>query len=154
MYDFNNILKIILFLLVLLFFYNINVNKNSLNNVNSPQELWFDVKKSLIPNAGRGVFTKKKFKKDDIVMSSPMLLIPNKEINKNFLLYKYAGQLNKNYFFLTFDYQGLVNTTKSDECNIRAVWRTNEHISQYVALRDIDIGEELYQDYTNALILN
>ena len=78
MFNINNILKIILFLLVLLFFYNINVNKNSLDNINSPQELWFDVKKSLIPNAGRGVFMKK-FRKNEIVMSSYMYLFQIKK---------------------------------------------------------------------------
>eukprot|EP00966_Prymnesium_polylepis_P336534 7391619-Prymnesium_polylepis.5 len=116
------------------------------------QELWFYMNNSKIPGAGRGIFTRRKFKKGEVVMSAPLLLFDDDEINKNGTISRYCGHLReekKN--FLCFDYQGLCNTapTKSKN-NVRAVWRIAEDISQYVALRDIHVGEEILQDYGSA----
>ncbi len=53
--------------------------------------------------------------------------------------------------FLCFDYQGLVNAPPTaGMSNVRAQWRLGEGISQFVALRDIWAGEELFQSYDSA----
>lgn len=120
----------------------------------SVQDLWFDVRESRIPNSGRGVFAKKQFKKDDIVMSAPIVRFPINELKTNSVLSQYYGNVGDGTAFLCFDYQGLCNTTSPDKCNVIARWRIKDGYSDYVAIKDIEIGDELYQIYSKPSRMN
>lgn len=150
-------ISIILILLVLLFVAKSQVTHvQSNHDVLGAQELWFYVGESKIPGAGRGVFARRHFKKGEVVMSSPLLMFDDDEIKKNGTISRYCGHVReKKKNFLCFDYQGLCNTAPDKSMNnVRAVWRLAEDKSQYVALRDIHIGDEILQDYRGAQKIN
>lgn len=128
----------------------IKLNKNNLSMDETPGEhLWFDVKKSSIPNSGRGVFAKKSFKIGDKVMSSPIIRFPVSDLNKNAVLRSYIGNVGDGTGFLTMDYQGLVNTINPELCNVQATWRLSDGYSDFIAIRNIKEGDELFQSYGN-----
>ena len=129
-------------------------NNLETTNVRSVQELWFDCRESSISGAGRGVFVKRSFKKGDIVMSSPILRFPMTDLNEGAVIKQYNGNIGDGTGFLCFDWQGLVNTTSSDKCNVRATWRIKDEYSEYIAIKDIEIGEELFQSYGEPLRIN
>lgn len=120
----------------------------------SVQELWFDVRQSSIPNSGRGIFAKREFLKDDIVMSSHIIRFPINELKPKSVLSQYYGNIGDGTAFLCFDYQGLLNTTSHDKCNIQAQWRIKDGYSEFVATKDIKIGEELFQSYSQPKKIN
>lgn len=113
------------------------------------QELWFRVGPSSVPGAGRGVFTKRAFHKGDVVMRSPVLLFNLDDVRRGSVLRDYCGAV-EGTAFLCFDYQGLVNTSLGGDNNVQAEWYLDAGMSQYVALRDIAPGEELFQNYRSA----
>jgi hypothetical protein len=114
------------------------------------QELWFDVGLSSVPGAGRGVFSKRAFRKGDVVMRSPILLFNVADVRPGCVLRDYCGFIGDTAF-LCFDYQGLVNRGPAPaDNNVQAEWHLEQGMSQYVALRDISPGEELFQDYGSA----
>jgi hypothetical protein len=120
----------------------------------SVQELWFDVRESSVPNSGRGIFAKREFKKGDIVMSAPIIRFPINELKPKSVLSQYYGNIGDGTAFLCFDYQGLLNTTSHDKCNIQAQWRIKDGYSEFVATKDIKIGEELFQSYSQPNKIN
>ncbi len=151
-------LSIISILTILLIIQRCQPNRVQINNrgVLGAQELWFYVDESSVKGSGRGVFTRRSFKKDEVVMSAPLLTFDEEEIQKDGTISRYCGHLREEKRnFLCFDYQGLCNTANKESMNnVRAVWRIAEDKSQYVALRDINIGEEILQAYGGALRKN
>ena len=129
-------------------------NKLDYKNIKSPQDIWFDCRKSSIIDAGRGIFTKRTFKKGDIVMSSPILRFPMTDINEKAVIRQYNGNIGDGTGFLTFDWQALVNTNSPDKCNVRATWRIKDGYSDFTAIKDIEIGEELFQLYQGVHRIN
>ena len=118
------------------------------------QAQWFDIRGSTLPGAGRGVFCKRSFRAGQIVMQAPILLYNKDEVAPGSRISQYQGSFHHKAF-LCFDYQGLVNTASCGaDNNVRAQWRIGEEISQYVALRDIGVGEELLQAYSEPEVLN
>jgi hypothetical protein len=120
------------------------------------QSMWFEVRTSTVPNAGRGVFTKRAFKKGDVVMSSPLIIFDINELKPGGKLTHYCGNLRvEGKGFLAFDYQGLCNSSNQKEKNnVRATWRIKDDRSEYIALRDIGVGEEILQNYSGAKRIN
>lgn len=123
---------------------------------NGVQSMWFEVRTSTVPNAGRGVFTRRAFKKGDVVMSSPLIIFDMNELKPGSRLTHYCGNIrNEGKGFLAFDYQGLCNTSNQKEKNnVQASWRIKEDRSEYIALRDIEVGEEILQSYSGAKRIN
>jgi hypothetical protein len=110
------------------------------------QEMWFEVKESLVSGQGKGVFTKRPFKNGEIVMRAPIIRFPLTDLTERASLRQYNGNIGDGTAFLTMDYQGLVKNSP-DNNNLRATWRIQDGYSEFVATRDIKIGEELYQSY-------
>jgi hypothetical protein len=129
-------------------------NKLDYKNIKSPQDIWFDCCKSSISKAGRGIFTKRTFKEGDVVMSSPILRFPMTDIKENAVIKQYNGNIGDGTGFLTFDWQGLVNANSLDKCNVRATWRIKDGYSDFIAIKDIEIGEELFQSYQGVHRIN
>ena len=87
-------------------------------------------------------------------MQSPVIVYPKNEVSPGSTLSHYQGSYG-NVAFLCCDYQGLVNTgNKEKENNVRARWRLREGLSEYVATRYIEEGEELLQHYSNPDIVS
>lgn len=120
------------------------------------QSMWFEVRTSTVPNAGRGVFTRRAFKKGDVVMSSPLIIFDMNELKPGSRLTHYCGNIrNEGKGFLAFDYQGLCNSSNQKEKNnVQATWRIKDDRSEYIALRDIGVGEEILQSYSGAKRIN
>ena len=93
-------------------------------------------------------------KKDDIVMSAPIVSFPINELKPRSVLSQYYGNIGDGTAFLCFDYQELLNTTKPDECNISSQWRIKDGYSEFIAIKDIKIGDELFQSYSQPLRMN
>lgn len=118
------------------------------------QNLWFDVRPSNIPNSGRGVFAKRSFDKGDLVMSAPILIFNKSEIDPQGTISRYCGNI-KPQAFMCFDYQGLCNTSPDPKMNnVRATWRIKDDRSEYFAIKNIEIGDEILQEYKNPIRIN
>ena len=76
------------------------------------------------------------------------------DLNEGAVIKQYNGNIGDGTGFLCFDWQGLVNTTSSDKCNVRATWRIKDEYSEFTATKDIEIGEELFQSYGEPLRIN
>jgi hypothetical protein len=87
-------------------------------------------------------------------MSSPIIRFPIKELKPDSFLSNYYGDIGDGTAFFCFDYQGLCNTTSHDNCNIQAQWRIKDGYSDYVATKNIKIGDELFQSYYRAKRIN
>jgi len=83
-------------------------------------------------------------------MSAPIIRFSINELKPKSVLSQYYGNIGDGTAFLCFDYQGLLNTTSHDKCNIQAQWRIQDGYSdRYIfATKDIKIGEELFQSYS------
>jgi len=87
-------------------------------------------------------------------MQAPIFSYSADDVKRGSRIREYQGTSGE-VAFLCFDYQGLVNTANDPSMNnLRAQWRLKDEISQFVALRDIHPGEELFQGYTSPEVLN
>lgn len=112
-----------------------------------------EIKKSDIPEAGNGVFAKAPIKKGDIVWEYQsrdcIELTENhfkmlnecrgdKSILKNFLMFSYCEPSLKKILFLS-DEGRYTNHSETPNCGI--------HQCNSIALRDIEVGEEIVENY-------
>ena len=109
------------------------------------QEMWFEIKESSIPQHGNGVFARRPFKKGDVVMRARVIRFPASDLNQNAVLGRFVGNVGDGSVFLTLDYQGLVLDSKDN--NVQATWRLKDGISEFIATRDIAVGDEIYQSF-------
>ena len=101
---------------------------------------------SLIPGAGKGVFTKIDISKDQNVEKACVVKIPVKNSDDTPLSdYVFRNPYNKKENFVAFGYGSMYN--HSDEPNIHYYYDKDENCMVYESLRDIKIGEELYISY-------
>jgi SET domain-containing protein len=102
------------------------------------------------PGKGRGVFAKKRFSKGELLERAPVVIVPHYEreyLDKTVLYnyyYKWGGNLED--AALSLGYGSLYN--HSYEPNAVYVKKIEEFVIDFVALRDIEEGEEITVNYT------
>jgi hypothetical protein len=108
----------------------------------SPSEL-IEVRQN---QRGRGVFAKARIREGDIVEESPMLVIPSNEWQKakDTLLYEYVFPWG-NGVAIALGYGSLFN--HKYEANVEYVRPSKRLVTQFIALREIEVGEELFINY-------
>ena len=99
--------------------------------------------KSKIPGAGRGVFTMKPFKKDDVVEACPVLVFD--PIDEPTFLKNYSYLWGEKELALALGYGSLYN--HSHFANLEYFVDIDSRTIIYTAARDIRRGEELTIDY-------
>ena len=128
---------IILISIFLIFLYYSTPYKNLYGN-------GISMKKSLIPNSGRGVFAEKDFKKDEVIEICPLITDTRKNIVKSKIEdYAFKNAFNDNEVVIAFGMCSMYN--HSDNFNV--VHKQDPENMIYVAKRDIKKGEELYVNY-------
>ena len=98
------------------------------------------------PGKGRGVFARKLIAKGEVIERVPVFLIPFKHIvggKKNPELAHYFYEWNRGHSALTLGYGSLYNHSYTPN----AVYRHGQMAMSYVALRDIQPGEEITVNY-------
>jgi uncharacterized protein len=112
----------------------------------SPSKL-INLSASKIPNAGLGVFANTQIKTDTVIETCPVLVLPVKDypLLKQTKLRNYYFMWGKNTCALCFGFGSFYN--HSFEPN--ATYRKNTHqkIIEFVAIKDIHIGEEITVNY-------
>lgn len=96
---------------------------------------WFELRETA--GRGLGVYSKRRFKCDEIVMTGRI----ERYVDGNS---KHASQIAEDTFVVHAGLVPMVNHSCDPNCGIR-VNRTGAH--DYIAIRDIEIGEEIVFDY-------
>ena len=134
---------IIIIILVLYYFFN-NSNNNSNNSVNNSYTNKITIKKSLIPNSGRGVFADKDYKNDEVIEVCPLITDYKKNFeNSKIKDYTFRSKFKKDQEVIVFGMCSMYN--HSNDFNVRHNQDPENMI--YKAARDIKKGEELYVNY-------
>jgi SET domain-containing protein len=107
------------------------------------------ISKSIIPNAGRGVFAKRDIKKSEVIEKSPIIEVSPHDmanINGSILLtyFFYYGK-NKNQSAIALGFGSIYN--HSYKPNISYKIYSKEGFIEFIALRDINKGDELTFNY-------
>lgn len=100
--------------------------------------------KSNLEQAGTGVFSKKDFKKGDILEVVPVLSVPQKDVTNN-ILKDYVFQYDDNNYGMVLGYGAVYN--HQDIPNVSYEYSNNKDFMIYKALNDIKEGEELFVSY-------
>jgi hypothetical protein len=104
------------------------------------------ISKSLIPQAGKGVFTKIDIPKDTDIEKACIVKVPVKNIEGTPLQdYAFTNPYNKKIYLIAFGYGSMYN--HSDTPNIHYYYDKDINCIVYESLRDIKAGEELYISY-------
>jgi hypothetical protein len=105
------------------------------------------VAKSEIRNAGRGVFASTSIKKDKIIESCPVLVLPRKDypLVKRTELRNYYFMWGKSTSAICFGYGSIYN--HSYEPNATYVKRIKQKRIDFVAIKSIKKGEEITVNY-------
>ena len=131
-------------------------------------------KKSMIPYAGYGIFAKRKFFKNEIIIVSPILALPKNEvIDENGILYNYCYDPSPQNNVLLFPIGLSAMINHQTNSNTQLEWYDTNitflntidinsllyHHSMslniiYRATRDIEINEEITINYGNKWLLN
>ncbi len=104
------------------------------------------IKKSTIPNGGRGVFAKSDIKKGEIIEVAPALILEFSEFIDSYwnLLFEYYFWLD-DYVVLGLGYGSLYNHSAAPNCRYE-ISKEDKTIT-FTATRDISKDEEIYFDY-------
>ena len=105
------------------------------------------ISESAISGAGRGVFAASDFKKDEVIEQCPVFVLPRKDypIVKKTALRDYYFMWGKATVAICFGYGSLYN--HSYEANVTYKKLIKERLIEFVALRDIEKGEEILVNY-------
>ena len=111
---------------------------------NNPYTDKISIKKSLIPNSGRGVFANKDFKKGEIIEVCPLITDYKKNFeNSKIKDYTFNSKFIKDQEVIVFGMCSMYN--HSNKFNVYHTQDPENMI--YAASRDIKNGEELYVSY-------
>jgi uncharacterized protein len=98
---------------------------------------------------GRGVVAQRAFRKGEVIESAPVLVIPEREWQamENTTLYNYGFAFGEGTqdMAIAFGFGSLYN--HSYQPNARYIKRISERTLEYVAIRDIQCGEEITINY-------
>ncbi len=103
------------------------------------------------PGRGRGVFTDARIARDDVIERCPVIEIPAAEqerVDRTVLFdYYYGWGGPRGPIALPLGYGAIYNHSSSP--NARCSRKLDERVLEFVALRDIEPGEEILVDYTS-----
>lgn len=106
------------------------------------------IKKSLIPDSGRGVFASKNYKKGDVVEECIVLLDYTEEISETIFNDYSWGDTHNDKEVSIVPVTGKCNLLNdSDNYNVDTIYDLDKTIMTLTANRDIKKGEELYISY-------
>lgn len=115
-----------------------------MDNKNNPYTDKISIKKSLIPNSGRGVFANKDFKKGEIIEVCPLITDYKKNFsNSKIADYTFKSKFKSDQEVIVFGMCSMYN--HSNKFNVHHTQDPENMI--YKAARDIKNGEELYVSY-------
>jgi len=96
---------------------------------------------------GKGVFTLKRFSKDEVIEEAPVIIMPNsqKEDIEKTEIRDYYWEWDENSMALAFGYVSMCNHSYSPN----AVFKKNlkDSTISLIALRDIEVDEEITTNY-------
>ena len=130
------------FIIIIIFLCYFFMNNNSKVNISYTDKI--SIKKSLIPNSGRGVFANKDFKQDEIIEVCPLITDYKKNFeNSKIKDYTFNSKFIKDQEVIVFGMCSMYN--HSNKFNVHHTQDPENMI--YTASRDIKNGEELYVSY-------
>ena len=130
------------FIIVIIFLCYFFMNNNSKVNISYTDKI--SIKKSLIPNSGRGVFANKDFKQNEIIEVCPLITDYKKNFeNSKIKDYTFNSKFIKDQEVIVFGMCSMYN--HSNKFNVHHTQDPENMI--YTASRDIKNGEELYVSY-------
>ncbi len=106
-----------------------------------------ELKKSQIPQAGRGVFAREPIKKNKIIEQCPVLVVPRKDYKnlKKTILRNYYFMWGKVTCGICFGFGSFYNHSYRPNSTFKI--DTKNHIIRFVAIKDIRKGEEITVNY-------
>jgi len=127
---------IIIVIIFLCYFFMNNKNNSYIDKIS--------IKKSLIPNSGRGVFAEKDFKKGEVIEVCPLITDYKKNFaNSKIKDYTFKSKFKPDQEVIVFGMCSMYN--HSDNFNVGHNQDPENMI--FTAQRDIKKGEELYVNY-------
>ncbi|HLO88677.1 MAG TPA: SET domain-containing protein [Nostocaceae cyanobacterium] len=98
---------------------------------------------------GRGVFAQKRFVKGEIIQKAPVVVIPAAEVGliDQTILGNYYYDWENAAAAIAFGLVSLIN--HSYQPNTYYVKKFTEKAIEYIALQDIEVGEEITANYNN-----
>ena len=131
----------IVFILIVIYFI-MNKKDYTINNQTYSDKI--SIKKSLIPNSGRGVFANKDFKQGEIIEVCTLITDYKKNFeNSKIRDYTFRSKFIKDQEVIVFGMCSMYN--HSNKYNVHHTQDPENMI--YTASRDIKNGEELYVSY-------
>jgi SET domain-containing protein len=114
------------------------------------------IKKSNIPNAGRGVFARRGIKKGEIIEKCPVIEVPKHDmanLSESFLVtyFFYFGK-NKQRLAVALGFGSIYNHTKKP--NARYEIKPREKAINFIALKDIKKDDEVTINYNPGIPKN
>lgn len=97
----------------------------------------------------RGIIATEKIKTGAIIERCPVILVPiqeEKNLNKT-VLWRYYYEWNQKYHAITLGYGGLINHSYAP--NAKYTYDYKNYFLVYRAIKDIQIGEEIFVNYNH-----
>ena len=112
--------------------------------ISSPK---IEIRKSQIPQAGRGVFAREFIKKGETIEGCPVLILPRKDypIVKKTILYNYYFMCGKVTCGICLGFGSLYNHSYKPNATYKK--NIKERVIEFVALKDIKKDEEITVNY-------
>lgn len=105
----------------------------------------------LFPGKGRGVVALRPIGAGELIERAPVIAVPAKDVpaltSTALGRYYFEWGPNDDHAAVALGYGSLYN--HSYEPNVAFEFREDEHVIEFVALRDIDAGDELTVNYNN-----
>ena len=100
-----------------------------------------------VDGKGRGVFARKHFVKDETIEQAPVIILPNPqwEFLEQTVLRNHYWYWNEDAMAFCLGYGALYN--HSAEPNARVVRQFEQNVIEFIALRNIEVDEEITIDY-------
>jgi SET domain-containing protein len=107
------------------------------------------IKKSKIPNAGRGVYARCDIKKDEIIERCPIIEVPEHDmsnLNESILVtyFFYFGK-NKEQLLVALGFGSIYNHTHKPNAIYKI--KQTEGVIDFIALKDIEKDDEITVNY-------
>lgn len=106
-----------------------------------------EIGKSQISQAGRGVFSKELIRKDELIEECPVLIVPRKDypVLKRTILHNYYFMWGKVTCGICLGFGSLYNHSYKPNATYKK--NIKNHIIRFVAIKDIQKGEEITVNY-------
>lgn len=106
-----------------------------------------EIGKSQISQAGRGVFSKELIRRDELIEECPVLIVPRKDypVLKRTILHNYYFMWGKVTCGICLGFGSLYNHSYKPNATYKK--NIKNHIIRFVAIKDIQKGEEITVNY-------